>query len=63
MIQTDFSAYFWADDGRRQEYLAAQPIGRLGQPEDVAGIALYLASKDSSFVTGQIFVVDGGMTA
>src|ERR1041385_3191743 len=63
LIQTDFSEYFWKDEDRRQRYEKDSPLQRIGQPEEIAGMALYLASDESSFVTGQVFVVDGGVTA
>lgn len=62
LIQTDFSEFFWKDEGRRAFMTSAQPIPRLGQPEDVSTMALYLACSASSFVTGQTFVIDGGTT-
>jgi NAD(P)-dependent dehydrogenase (short-subunit alcohol dehydrogenase family) len=46
-----------------EQFMAkAQPIPRAGHPEDIAGMALYLASDDSEFVTGQAMIVDGGLT-
>jgi len=47
----------------RSERTAAHPIGRLGRPEDIAGMAVYLASDESSWVTGGVFAVDGGYLA
>jgi NAD(P)-dependent dehydrogenase (short-subunit alcohol dehydrogenase family) len=47
----------------RAERVAVHPIGRLGQPEDIAGLAVYLASDESSWVTGATFPVDGGYLA
>lgn len=47
----------------RRERVAAHPIGRLGNPEDVAGLAVYLAGDESSWVTGATFPVDGGYLA
>ena len=63
LIQTDFSEYFWKNDEYVKRLEATQPIPRVGVPEEIGGLALYLASDESSFVTGQTFVVDGGATA
>jgi dehydrogenase/reductase SDR family member 4 len=63
LIQTDFSEYFWKDDNRRRQIEGRQPIGRVGQPDEIGHLALYLASSESSFVTGQVYVIDGGATA
>src|SRR5271165_3973250 len=42
------------------EFVARQPMGRLGRPEEIAALAVYLASDESSFTTGQIHIIDGG---
>lgn len=63
LIQTDFSEYFWKNPEHVKRLEEQQPIPRVGTPDEIGGIALYLASDDSSFVTGQTFVVDGGAIA
>ena len=63
LVQTDFSAYFWQDDKHRAHIENTQPIRRIGQPDEIGFAALYLASDEASFVTGQVFVIDGGATA
>jgi 2-keto-3-deoxy-L-fuconate dehydrogenase len=45
----------------RQDFVARQPMGRLGTPEEVAWLALFLASDEASYITGQAYLVDGGM--
>jgi NAD(P)-dependent dehydrogenase (short-subunit alcohol dehydrogenase family) len=47
----------------RRERVSVHPLGRLGQPEDMAGLTVYLASDESSWVTGAVFPVDGGYLA
>lgn len=44
----------------REAFIARQPMGRLGQPAEIAALAVYLASNESSFTTGQIHIIDGG---
>jgi len=51
------------DPGLHERLVGLYPIGRLGNPEDIAGAALYLAGPDAGFTTGSVMVVDGGITA
>lgn len=60
LIQTKLSEYFWKDEARRNDFVLRQPIRRLGQPEEIAGIMLLLASDRGSFITGEILTADGG---
>ncbi len=46
----------------REAFVARQPMGRLGSPAEIAALAVYLASNESSFTTGQIHIIDGGWT-
>ncbi len=62
-IETPLLAELFSDPARRQRRLVHIPMGRLGRAEEVANAALFLASDESSFVTGTSFVVDGGITA
>lgn len=59
-IDTDMLAQGGYDDEQRAKMARAAPLGRIGDPEDIANMALYLATDAAGFVTGQEFVVDGG---
>ena len=62
-IETPMTEGLLADETTREDRMNRTPLGRLGQPEDVAYGALYLASDEASFVTGSELVIDGGRTA
>jgi NAD(P)-dependent dehydrogenase (short-subunit alcohol dehydrogenase family) len=61
IIKTRFSRVLWQTPHIAEPVLKTLPLGRFGEPEDVAGLALYLASPASDYVTGAVFLVDGGM--
>jgi len=61
VIKTRFSQILWQMPQFAEPILNRLPLSRFGEPEDVAGLALYLASPASDYVTGSVFVVDGGM--
>ena len=62
VIQTDILDTLYPDEASRQELLKKIPIQRIGQPEDIANLALFLASPESSYIHGQIILADGGRT-
>ncbi len=62
-IKTQFSQAIWGNDSLNQAVLGATPQQRMAAPEELTGIALYLAAPASDFTTGAIFTIDGGLTA
>ena len=60
VIRTHFAKALWADPQRAAAFARRNPLRRLGEPDDVAGVAVMLASRAGSFITGQTLVVDGG---
>jgi NAD(P)-dependent dehydrogenase (short-subunit alcohol dehydrogenase family) len=61
-VETPLLAELLADPARRNRRLVHVPMGRFGRPEEMANAALFLASDESSFITGTSFLVDGGIT-
>jgi NAD(P)-dependent dehydrogenase (short-subunit alcohol dehydrogenase family) len=62
LVRTDFAKALWEDEVNLAEALRGTPLGRIGEPYDIAGAAVFLASDAGRYVTGQAIVVDGGAT-
>lgn len=62
LVRTDFARALWENPETLKAATARTPLGRIGEADEIAGAAVYLASKAGSFTTGQIIVVDGGAT-
>ncbi len=63
LVQTKFAQALWGNPDLLDHVLARTPAGRIGQPDDMTGIALFLASPASDFMTGAVVTLDGGITA
>jgi NAD(P)-dependent dehydrogenase (short-subunit alcohol dehydrogenase family) len=61
LIKTDFAKALWEDEKNLAKRLERQPLKRLGEPDDIGGIAVMLASRAGKFMTGQVIVADGGV--
>jgi len=62
LIKTDFARALWEDESMLKERMVTTPLRRIGDPDEIAGAAVFLASQAGSYVTGQSLVVDGGVT-
>jgi NAD(P)-dependent dehydrogenase (short-subunit alcohol dehydrogenase family) len=62
LVRTDMARALWDDPERLSHALESYPLGRIGEPQDIAGAAVFLASRAGDFMTGQTLVIDGGTT-
>jgi NAD(P)-dependent dehydrogenase (short-subunit alcohol dehydrogenase family) len=62
LIKTDIARALWEDADMLKERMSTTPMRRIGEPDEIAGAAVFLASQAGSYVTGQSLVVDGGVT-
>ena len=60
LIKTDFSSFFWKNEQMLKAIEANQPIPHIGEPDQIAGVALFLVSDMASYMTGEVVAVDGG---
>jgi NAD(P)-dependent dehydrogenase (short-subunit alcohol dehydrogenase family) len=62
LVRTDFARALWEDPDVLRKRVRDSPLPRIGEPDEIAGAAVFLASPAGSFTTGQVFVIDGGVT-
>lgn len=62
IVRTEFARALWEDEERMERVEATAPLRRIGEPREIAGIAVFLASPAATFITGQTIVADGGVT-
>jgi NAD(P)-dependent dehydrogenase (short-subunit alcohol dehydrogenase family) len=63
LFDTDMTAFSLGDPGERARVIREIPLGRLGHPDDAAGLALFLASPAAAYLTGTVIPLDGGLSA
>lgn len=62
LVKTDFARALWENEDLLKRRTATTPLRRIGEPHEIAGAVVYLASDASAFMTGQTIVIDGGVT-
>jgi NAD(P)-dependent dehydrogenase (short-subunit alcohol dehydrogenase family) len=62
LVRTDFARFLWENPQILDKAVEPMPMGRIGEPDEIAGAAVFLSSKASSYMTGQAVIVDGGAT-
>ena len=62
LIKTDFARALWEDEERLAYRESGTPLRRIGMPDEIGGVAAFLASPAASFMTGEVVTVDGGVT-
>ena len=62
LVKTDFAKALWDNPAILERSTSSAPLRRIGEPDEIAGAAVFLASKAAAFMTGQAVVIDGGVT-
>jgi NAD(P)-dependent dehydrogenase (short-subunit alcohol dehydrogenase family) len=62
LVKTNFARALWEDEERLKRQNTRVPLRRIGEPDEIAGIAVYLASAAGTFTTGTTLIIDGGST-